>query len=90
MDDEAARVMLEHLEGWSVVESVRLAKDYRFDDFRTALAFVNRVAEVAERERHHPDIELGWGRVRIELWTHASGGLTENDFILAAHADSVL
>ena len=59
-------------------------KQYRFPDFRQALAFVNRVGELAEEEGHHPDIELGWGRVKLTLWTHSIGGLSENDFILAA------
>ncbi|HVT17703.1 MAG TPA: 4a-hydroxytetrahydrobiopterin dehydratase [Thermoanaerobaculia bacterium] len=78
------------LQGWTVEEEKRLAKEYRFSDFRSALAFVNRVGELAEREGHHPDIELGWGRVKITLWTHSIGGLSENDFILAAKADQAL
>jgi 4a-hydroxytetrahydrobiopterin dehydratase len=68
----------------------RLEKQYRFPDFRQALAFVNRVGELAEQEGHHPDIELGWGRVKLTLWTHSIGGLSENDFILAAKADRAL
>ncbi|HPC96403.1 MAG TPA: 4a-hydroxytetrahydrobiopterin dehydratase [Sedimentisphaerales bacterium] len=52
-----------------------------------ALAFVNRVGELAERENHHPDIDLSYGKVRIDLWTHKIGGLHENDFILAAKID---
>jgi len=76
--------LLEELgQGWSVVDG-RLEREYRFPDFATALAFTNEVGAIAESEGHHPDILLGWGRVRIRLWTHASDGLTENDFILAA------
>jgi 4a-hydroxytetrahydrobiopterin dehydratase len=78
------------LPGWTVEEGKRLVKEYRFPDFRTALAFVNRVGELAESEGHHPDVELGWGRVKITLWTHSIGGLSENDFILAAKADQAL
>jgi 4a-hydroxytetrahydrobiopterin dehydratase len=90
------------LGGWSVVAgsgeakggegggAKRLEKEYRFPDFRQALAFVNRVGELAEQEGHHPDIELGWGRVKLTLWTHSIGGLSENDFILAAKADRAL
>lgn len=78
------------LQGWTVEEEKRLAKEYRFSDFRSALAFVNRVGELAEREGHHPDVELGWGRVKITLWTHSIGGLSVNDFILAAKADQAL
>ncbi len=65
----------------------RLRKTFRFPDFAAGLAFVNRIAEVAEREQHHPDILLAWGRVSLEVWTHAIGGLSENDFILAAKID---
>jgi 4a-hydroxytetrahydrobiopterin dehydratase len=68
----------------------RLERQFKFPDFRGALAFVNRVGEVAEEEGHHPDIELGWGRVKVILWTHSIGGLSENDFILAAKADQAL
>ena len=66
-----------------------LEKEYRFPDFRSALAFVNRLAEVAEQEFHHPDIQLSWGRVRLEIWTHKIRGLTESDFVLAAKADTL-
>ena len=76
--------------GWRVVSGDRLEKDYKFKDFRTALAFTNRVGELAEEQGHHPDIHLGWGRVKLELQTHKVGGLTESDFILAAKADKVL
>jgi 4a-hydroxytetrahydrobiopterin dehydratase len=78
------------LEGWSLVNGERLEKAYRFADFATALAFVNRLGAVAEAEGHHPDLELGWGRVKVTLWTHSVGGLSENDFILAAKADREL
>ena len=76
--------------GWSVVEEHHLTKTYPFKDFAQALAFVNRVGSVAEAEGHHPDIYLSWGSVRIDIWTHKAGGLTENDFILAAKADQVV
>ncbi len=77
------------LEGWEVVDGHHLAKSYRFSDFVSALAFVNRLGEVAEAEGHHPDIGLSWGRVNVEFWTHAAGGLTDNDFILAAKTDAL-
>ena len=72
---------------WQVVGATRLEKEYLFKNFREALAFTNRVGAVAERENHHPDIELGWGRVKLVIWTHRLGGLTEADFVLAAKAD---
>ena len=76
--------------GWRVVAGHHLEKEYAFPDFVTALAFVNRVGEVAEEEGHHPDLFLTWGKVRITLWTHSIDGLTESDFVLAAKADRVL
>jgi 4a-hydroxytetrahydrobiopterin dehydratase len=77
-------------DGWKVVDEHHLEKEFKFKNFRDALAFTNRVGEVAEKENHHPDIFLTWGKVGIKLWTHNVGGLSENDFILAAKADSAL
>jgi 4a-hydroxytetrahydrobiopterin dehydratase len=73
--------------GWQVVEEHHLHKVFSFPDFVTALAFTNRVGELAESEGHHPDIRLSWGRVEIEIFTHKIDGLTESDFILAARVD---
>jgi 4a-hydroxytetrahydrobiopterin dehydratase len=75
------------LDGWTLVNEHHIEKEYRFNDFREALGFVNRLGEVAEQESHHPDIFLTWGKVKVTLWTHSIGGLCENDFILAAKAD---
>ena len=76
--------------GWQVAEGHHLVKEYRFKDFREALAFTNRVGELAEDVGHHPDIELSWGRVRLTVFTHKIGGLHEADFVFAAKADRVL
>lgn len=76
--------------GWKVVNEHHLEKTYSFKDFAEALAFTNRVGEIAEQEGHHPDIYLAWGRVRLEIWTHKIDGLTESDFVLAAKADQAL
>lgn len=84
---EEIKPLLAQLEGWTVVSGKRLAKTYRFPDFAKALAFVNRAGAVAEAEGHHPDLHLSWGKVGVELFTHAIGGLSENDFILAAKLD---
>lgn len=75
--------------GWKVVEEQHLEKDYTFKNFRDALNFTNRVGEIAEQEGHHPDIFLTWGKVGLKIWTHSVGGLSVNDFILAAKADAV-
>jgi 4a-hydroxytetrahydrobiopterin dehydratase len=90
LQGEAAERLLQQLEGWTIEDGKELQKEYRFPDFRQALGFVDRLGEVAESEGHHPDIYLTWGNVRVSLSTHSIGGLSENDFILAAKADGVL
>ncbi|MGB8010479.1 MAG: 4a-hydroxytetrahydrobiopterin dehydratase [Terriglobales bacterium] len=75
---------------WNIVEEHHLVRTCKFPDFKSALAFVNRVGELAEQQGHHPDILLAWGKVEITLWTHAVEGLTESDFILAAKIDQLL
>jgi 4a-hydroxytetrahydrobiopterin dehydratase len=87
--EAAERLLAELGGGWCIVDEHHLEKEYRFPDFRAALAFVNRVGEVAEQEAHHPDVFLAWGRVRLVIFTHAIGGLHENDFVLAAKADDL-
>lgn len=83
--DEALR----DLDGWEAREErTRLHKRYRFRDFARAMRFVNAMAEVAEAEGHHPDFSVHWATVDVTLWTHAAGGLSENDFILAAKLDA--
>jgi 4a-hydroxytetrahydrobiopterin dehydratase len=76
-------------DNWKVIEEHHLEKEYSFKDFKEALDFTNRVGEIAEQEGHHPDILLSWGKVKLQLWTHKIGGLSENDFIFAAKADAV-
>jgi 4a-hydroxytetrahydrobiopterin dehydratase len=71
-----------------VVDDHHLEKEFTFEDFKSALEFTNRVGEIAEAEGHHPDIFLTWGQVVLKIWTHSVKGLSENDFILAAKADS--
>jgi 4a-hydroxytetrahydrobiopterin dehydratase len=75
--------------GWEIVNEHHLEKTYKFPDFVKALAFVNRVGELAEQQGHHPDIYLTWGKVGIRTWTHKIDGLTESDFILAAKIDQL-
>ena len=72
---------------WRVVDEHHLRREFRMGNFREALDFVNRVGELAEEQAHHPDIEFGWGRVVVEIFTHKIDGLTESDFILAAKVD---
>jgi 4a-hydroxytetrahydrobiopterin dehydratase len=72
---------------WEVVNGHHLRRTFRFENFRKALDFVNRVGELAEEQGHHPDLGLGWGQVTAEVFTHKIDGLTESDFILAAKID---
>lgn len=76
--------------GWRIVDEHHIERDFRFADFAEALSFTNAVGAIAEREGHHPDIHLAWGKVRIAIWTHKIDGLTRSDFILAAKIDAVL
>lgn len=73
--------------GWVAAGGHHLVKTFPFPDFAQALAFVNRVGELAEEQGHHPDLHLAWGKVRVEIWTHKIDGLTESDFVLAAKID---
>jgi 4a-hydroxytetrahydrobiopterin dehydratase len=73
--------------GWSVVDEHHLEKEYIFKDFRESLNFTNEVGELAESLDHHPDIHLSWGKVKVIIWSHKVGGLTENDFVFAAKVD---
>jgi len=71
-------------------EGDEIVREWRFEDFREAVAFVNRVAEVAEDANHHPDIFLhGWNKVKLALTNHSAGGLTETDFAMAARFDQL-
>lgn len=81
--------MKRKLPGWDVVNEHHLHKAFTFPDFVKALAFVNRVGNLAEQQGHHPDILLTWGKVEITTWTHKIDGLTESDFILAAKIDKL-
>ena len=75
---------------WMLIDQCRmLARTFLFKDFKTALEFVNKVGAIAEAEGHHPDITLGYGNVGVELTTHSIGGLSENDFIVAAKIDEL-
>jgi 4a-hydroxytetrahydrobiopterin dehydratase len=89
MRGEEIREFMNELQGWEVIDEHHLRKSFEFKDFREALAFVNRVGELAETEGHHPDISFGWGYAEIKIWTHKIDGLSESDFILAAKIDAM-
>ena len=86
-EDRAVELEAQLDPSWAREGNLRLRRELRFPNFRDAFGFVARLALLAESEGHHPDIELGWGRVAVTLTTHAAGGLTDNDFILAARLD---
>jgi len=73
-----------------VIDEHHLEKGFTFKNFREALAYTNRVGEIAEQQGHHPDIHLAWGQVKLQVWTHKIDGLTESDFVFAAKADAAL
>ncbi len=74
---------------WQMESEKYLTREFKFPDFMSALGFVNRIGELAEKEAHHPDIFLTWGKVALKIWTHTINGLSENDFILAAKIDQL-
>lgn len=82
--------LLEEIDKWKIVDDKYIEKTLQFVDFAAALTFLNRVAEIAEQENHHPDMLIfSWNKLKFTLSTHSVGGLTENDFILAAKIDEL-
>ena len=81
---EEIKPYLDQVRGWSLVRLEKIFKEFKFKNFKEAMEFVNKVAELAEAEGHHPDFAILYNRVIINLTTHAISGLSENDFILAA------
>lgn len=84
-----AEEFLAEVPGWTLDKDAKIiAKEFKFQDFIGAVNFVERVADVAEMEGHHPDIHIFYNKVLLELSTHSIGGLSENDFIVAAKIDA--
>jgi 4a-hydroxytetrahydrobiopterin dehydratase len=80
--------LLPQVPGWAVVDGT-LQKSFPFTDYARMMSFVNAVAWLAQREDHHPDLHVGWGRTTVRWRTHSVGGLSVNDFICAAHVDAL-
>ena len=84
---------LKMIDGWEVKSEdskmYYLIKEFKFKNFIESQSFVDKVGEIAEKERHHPDISFGWGYAKIKIFTHAINGLAESDFILAAKIDKI-
>jgi len=90
LSDSEIEQRLTDVTDWAGAGEQSITRELTFADFSAAIAFVNRVAEVAEAANHHPDILVhGWNKVRLELSTHSEGGLTDNDFKLAAEIDRI-
>lgn len=75
---------------WKIADEHHLERAFTFKNFRDALAFTNKVGELAEAQGHHPDITLAWGKVALKVWTHKINGLSESDFIFAAKVDKLM
>lgn len=75
-------------EDWNVIDDRKIKKDYKFKDFMEGMNFAQKVAAIAEEEQHHPDMCVHYGSVDVQFTTHAIGGLSENDFIMAAKIDN--
>lgn len=88
MNPDTVTAKLQSLPGWES-NGTRIAKEFRFHDFEATMAFVNAVADIARREDHHPDLEVGYSRVRVAYSTHSAGGLTERDFNCAAQIEQL-
>ena len=94
LDERTTKLLLDEVSGWKVDgtdgQPKKISKHYEFADFLGAMAFVDRMGALAEREGHHPDFCVHYSRVDVTLWTHAARGLSENDFILASKLDAIV
>jgi len=84
--------LLEEVPEYDVFEAggaLRISKLYTFKNFKEALAFTNKLGEIAEEENHHPEIILEWGKVKVSWWTHSIGGLHTNDFVMALKSEKI-
>ena len=87
---EDSEKLLREVSGWELsVDSRAISRQYTFKNFVDAMNFANKITPIAEGEGHHPDLSIGWGKVRVELTTHAMSGLSENDFIVAAKINEI-
>ena len=90
MERARAEELLRELdEGWELNADGHLQRTYSFSNFVDAMAFANRVGDIAEEQNHHPDLSVAWGKCTVEIWTHKIGGLTDSDYYFAAKVDRV-
>jgi 4a-hydroxytetrahydrobiopterin dehydratase len=88
-NDEINEYRIELKPDWNIIECYKIEKEFTFQNFQQTMNFVNRVADLAEEENHHPVMHVFYGKVTLELWTHSVSGLSPNDFILAAKIDVI-
>lgn len=89
LNEEETKKLMPKVPGWKR-EGKKIWRKYKFKDFDEAMNFINKMADIAREEDHHPDFQLyEWNNVTVELWTHAVGGLSENDFIVAAKINKI-
>lgn len=87
--EELAKYQKEVSEEWKVIDGKKIHREFSFKNFAEAMNLANKIAEIADEENHHPDLIISYGKVVVELSTHAIKGLSENDFILAAKIDAI-
>ncbi len=88
---EEAKQQLGEIPGWELgAGATKIRREFKFKNWKQSFAFAAQLSELAEREKHHPDLELGWGYCHVTLQTHAIGGLHNNDFIMAAQINRLL
>ena len=88
LSDEEIESQLDDLEGWAR-DGDAIRKEFKLDDFKGSVDFVNRLTPLAEEMNHHPDLSISWNKVAVSISTHSEGGLTANDFELASRIDSL-
>ena len=89
LTEEQANELLKQIHEWTIQDG-HVYRQFKFKDFKEAISFVNKVADIAEQEDHHPNITINYNKVSIDLWTHAINGMSDNDFILAAKIEEVI
>lgn len=87
--DEIKKHLKELALEWEIIDGKKISHQFTFKNFVIAMKFVNNISAIAEEEGHHPDIHIYYNKVRIDLWTHATGGLSENDFIVASKIEKI-
>ncbi len=92
LPEEKENELIKEVPGWTLIRdgTNKITRLFKFKNFKESLAFVNKVGELAEEEGHHPDIKIVWNKVQLDLFTHAVGGLHENDFVMASKINNML